>query len=277
MRPEVIITLSALNNKNISSIAMEKKTLEMLGEQQDLQPFIDTLRDEIRATKDTHDEVVPFYNFYLAVTLLKHKDIEEAKDVLSNAMHDFRILGWTLNEAIGEWLFSTIHFENEDYQRAQRACDSAIAILRSLVEQCEKEGKYENARELSIYLLQLDIFQDAIAIAVNSSKSLLSDYKKKVENEIEYLKRHKKRISPTLIAKSFYAYKILRPSHSLYIKVSDPKTERERKIYEELLAKVGFFEIIEQLVALKQETSPTATREEFLERINNEWDEDVKQ
>jgi len=277
MRPEVIITLKALDNKNQSAISMEKKTLEMLTEQQDLQPFIDDLKAEIQATKDSLDNRVPFYNFYLAVTLLKQNDIEEAKDALSNAMHGFRILGWTLNEAIGEWFFSTIHFENEDYERAQRACDSAITILRSLIKQYGDESKYEDAQELSTYLLQLEIFQDAITTAVNSSKSLLRDYKKKLENKIEYLKRHKKRIPPTLVATSFYVYKILMPSHSVYRRVPDPQTDRERKIYEELLNKVGFFEIIEQLVALEREFTPTTTREELLDRVNNEWDEDVKQ
>lgn len=277
MRPEVITTLQALDNKNQSAIAMEKKTLDMLAEQQELQPFIDELIEEIKQTKDSQDDRVPFYNFYLAVILLKHNNIEEAKDVLSDAMLGFRILGWTFNEAIGEWLFSTIHFENEDYERAQRACDSAITKLHSLIKQYGDESRYESAKELSIYKLQLEIFQDAITTAMNSSKSLPEDYINKLEIKIEYLKRHKKRIPLTLIAKSFYAYKIKIPSHSVYSKVPDPKTERERKLYDEILRKVGFFEIIERFVALKQESSPHATREELLERINNEWDEDVKQ
>ncbi len=276
MRPEVITTLQALDNKNQSAITMEKKTLEMLAEQQELQPFIDELVEEIKQTKDSHDDRVPFYNFYLAVILLKHNNIEEAKDVLADAMLGFRIMGWTFNEAIGEWLFSTIHFEDEDYERAQRACNSAITKLRSLIKQHNDESKYESAKELSTYLLQLNIFQDIITTAIDSFGVLKRELTK-FKKDIEYSTRQNKIIRPTLIAQIFYLTKILMPAHYIYPAPPEPKTEREKSIYAELLNKVGFSAIIEQLEALGKRFSPTATREELLERINNEWDEDVKQ
>lgn len=276
MRPEVITTLQALDNKNQSAIAMEKKTLELLAEQQELQPFIDELLEEIQQTKDSHDDRVPFYNFYLAVILLKQNNIEEAKDVLSDAMLGFRILGWTFNEAIGEWLFSTIHFEDEDYERSQRACNSAITKLRSLIKQHNEESKYESAKELSTYLLQLNIFQETIKTAIDSVGVLKREHTK-LKKDIEYSTRQNKIIRPTLIARNFYLTKILTPAHYIYPAPPEPKTERENSIYTELLNKVGFSAIIEQLEALERRFSPTATREELLERINNEWDEDVKQ
>jgi flagellar biosynthesis chaperone FliJ len=275
MRPEVITALQALDNKNSSAIAMEKKTLETLVEQQDLQPFINELSKEIRQTKDAHDDRVPFYNFCLAITLLKHNNIEEAKDVLADAMLGFRILGWTFNEAIGEWLFSTIHFEDEDYERAQRACDSAITKLRSLIKQYNEESKYESAKELSTYLLQLNIFQDTITTAMDSFGVLKREHTK-LKKDIEYSTRQNKIIRPTVVAKNFYLTKILTPAHYIYPPPPESKTEREESIYTELLNKVGFSAIIEQLESLEKRFAPTATREELLDRINKAWDEDIK-
>lgn len=276
MRPEVITMLQALDNKNQSAITMEKKTLEMLAEQQELQPFIDELIEEIKQTKDSHDDRVPFYNFYLAVILLKHNNIEEAKDVLADAMLGFRITGWTFNEAIGEWLFSTIHFEDEDYERAQRACNSAITKLRSLIKQHKEESKYESAKEFSTYLLQLNIFQDTITTAIDSFGVLKRELTK-LKKDIEYSTRLNKIIRPTLIAQNFYLTRILAPAHYIYPAPPEPKTEREKSIYAELLNKVGFSAIIEQLEALEKRFSPIATREELLDRINKAWDEDIKQ
>jgi tetratricopeptide (TPR) repeat protein len=277
MRPEVITILKALAQKSQSAIAMEKKTLGRLAERQDLLPFIDDLKTEIQKTKDTHDDRIPFYSFYLAVILLKQNLVEEAKDALSDAIHGFRILGWGQNEAMGEWLFSIIHYENEDHDRAQRACEHAIEILRSLIKQYGTESKYEHAKELSAYLTQLELFQDSIMAAAYSSKSFLGDYKNKLENKREYLKRHKKRIPYTLVAAIFYLYKMITPSHSAYRTVPTPATDREKEVYDTILKKVVFFEVIEQLVELEKESTPTASREELLERINLEWDEEISQ
>ena len=99
MRPEVITILKALINKNQSAIAMEKKVLEVLSEQQDLRLFIENLQREIDNTKDSYDDRIPFYQFYLAVVMLKKNSIEEAKDALSIAVHGFLILGWAQNQA----------------------------------------------------------------------------------------------------------------------------------------------------------------------------------
>lgn len=276
MRPEVITILKALVNKNQSAMAIEKKTLELLAEHETLLSFIEDLKNEIQKTKDSYDDRVPFINFYLAVILLKQNNVEEAKDCLSNAIHGFRILGWTLNEALSEWFFSTIHFENEDYDRARRACGAAITTLRELIKQDNDESRYEDAKKLSAYLIQLEILQDDIIATADSPKSLLQDLKTKLENQMEYLKRRKERIQPTMVAQVVYLSKIIRPAHSVYPRVPDPKTEHEKKVYEELLKKVGFFEIITQLEDLEQKFFPHATREELLDRINEEWDRDAK-
>ena len=275
MRPEVITILRALVNKNPSISMIEKKMLNLLVEQQELYAFIDELKTEIQKKKDYHNNLVPFYDFYLAILLLKQNDIEEAKDVLADAVHGFLILHWDQNKAMGEWLFSTIHFENEDYDRAQRACKDAIRILRALMKQYNDNSKYENAKEIAAYLAQLEIFQESIIRAVDSPKSLLRHHKEKLENELEYLKRHKKDIPPTLVAAISYISRIITPAHIVYRKVPHPKTQREQEIYANLLAKVTFFEVIEKLVAIREENGPEFSREEILEKIDQEWDLEV--
>jgi Fe-S-cluster formation regulator IscX/YfhJ len=73
----------------------------------------------------------------------------------------------------------------------------------------------------------------------------------------------------------FYVFKTLTPSHSVYNNVPPPETDREKKIYEDLIKKIGFFEVIEQLVVLESDFDPTASREELLEKINQAWNRDI--
>jgi len=69
----------------------------------------------------------------------------------------------------------------------------------------------------------------------------------------------------------------LTPSHSIYYDVPTPVTEREKQIYAELLKKIGFYEVIEQLIELEKRFNPNGNREEWLEQLNLEWDLDIKQ
>jgi hypothetical protein len=78
------------------------------------------------------------------------------------------------------------------------------------------------------------------------------------------------------VATIFYIYKILIPSHSVYRTIPTPATVREKTAYEELLRRVGSFEVIEQLVEMEQEFLPQASRQELLEKIIRDWDLDIK-
>ncbi len=54
-----------------------------------------------------------------------------------------------------------------------------------------------------------------------------------------------------------------------------PATQREKELYEVLLRKIGFFEVVEQLLMLEFERSPNLSREEALEKSNSDWDLDI--
>ena len=82
---------------------------------------------------------------------------------------------------------------------------------------------------------------------------------------------------PTLFAAVFYIYRILTPSHSIYYDVPTPVTEREKQIYAELMKKIGFYEVIEQLIELEKRFNPEANREELLAKVNLDWELDIRQ
>ena len=266
--------------------------------------FADKLKQETQSTKDYPDDRIPFYDLYLAVAWQEH-NIRTAKESLSKAVHDFRIRDFALDEALGEWLFSIFHFENQKYDRAQRACETAINTLQQLIRRCEEESKYQRAGELKKHLSHLINFQDRIKAPPLSEdadsetqkpgssnpndpspeplvvpvplKARLQAIRDELQQRYDDLKERKQKIPPTLVAALFYLYRTITPAHSVYRTVPPPKTRREQEIYETLRAKIGFFEVIEQLVDLQRECEPTASREEILEKINLAWDKDLNQ
>jgi hypothetical protein len=289
MREEIKYILTALDVKSPSAYTFKAKLLEVIDDPLALIFFADKLKQETQSTKkDFPDDRLAFYDFYLAVAW-QANDTKIAKEQLSNAVHAFRIRDFALNEALGEWLFSIFHFENQKYDRAQRACETAINILQQLITRCEDESKYQKAGELKKHLAELMKFQSLLETppvsedpkAENNSqngdsvKSKLQAFHNQLQKIYDSLREENKRIPPTLVAAIFYVYKTIAASHSVYSKVPPPETDREKEIYEELLEKVRFFEVVEQLVALEQEFTPMASREEMLKKINQEWDREI--
>jgi len=293
MREKIKYILEALEVNNPSAVSYRTKLLEILDDPLALINYADNLKQEVQSTKDVSDDRIQFYDFYLAVAWWE-SNVGHAKEKLSNAVHDFRIRDMALNEAMGEWLFSIIHYENKKYERAQRACETAVKALQQFITRCEEESRYEKARELKKHFSALMTFQGSIeeqpssenprpsdrsSIAKNetSIKSRLRYFHYELNKNYELLREQKMRVPPTLVAARFYIFKLLAPSHSVYSKVPPPETNREKEIYDDLIKKIGFFEVIEQLVELERECDPLASREKILETINFAWDNELNQ
>jgi hypothetical protein len=293
MQEKIRYILEALDVNNPSAASYRATLLKILQDSLALINFADNLKQEVQFTKDISDDRIQFYDFYLAVAWQK-TNVGLAKEKLSNAVHDFRIRDMALNEAMGEWLFSIIHYENKKYERAQRACETAISVLQQLITRCEEESRYEKARELKKHFSALMAFQESIkekpssGTFDSSDKAFTSNDETTIKSRLQYfhyelnktydlLREQKMRVPPTLVAARFYIYKLLAPSHSVYSKVPPAENEREKEIYDDLIKKVGFFEVIEQLVELEREFTPTASREEILKKINFEWDQEISQ
>jgi hypothetical protein len=300
MRTEIKYILETLEIKNPSASTYRSQLIEVLDDSLALISFADKLKQETQATKDFPDDRIPFYDLFLAVAWHEN-NIGTAKEFLSKAVHDFRIRDFALDEALGEWLFSIFHFENQKYDRAHRACETSISILQQLIKRCEEESKYRKADELGTHLSELEIFLGLITpplfpassktknssaddTALAALRMISEDFSIKVKlqyfydelNQIrKHLKEQNERMPVTLVAAAFYLYKTITPSHSVYRKVPPPKTRTEKVVYDELLNKVGFFEVIEQLVELERDVEPNTSREELLIKINHDWDKEV--
>jgi hypothetical protein len=297
MRTEIKYILEALEIKSPSASAYRSQLLEVLDDPLALDSFAYKLKQESQATKDFPDDRIPFYDLFLAVAWHEN-NIGTAKEFLSKAVHDFRIRDFSLDEALGEWLFSIFHFENQKHDRALRACETSIGILQPLIRRYEEESKYRKADELNTHLSELEIFLDMITSSsapANSKtesnmpasaaspfipddfsiKSKLQYFYEELKKNREQFKERNERIPVTLVAAIFYLYKTITPSHSVYRKVPSPKTRTEKVVYDELLNKVGFFEVIEQLVELERDVEPNTSWEELLIKINHDWDKEV--
>lgn len=304
MRQYIATILQSLTDKNPSDSAIVEKTIKLLDGKQNLPVFIEEIKSDLQRVNDFRGDREPFYRLYLSVAYFLQKNYKQANAALSTAIQGFQIQGFSLNEALGEWLFGIIHFESGNNERAQRARQTATAILQKLITQCEEESKYRKAQEYAGYLVQLESCCNIAKAAVQTEKAkprdnsptaskvagerfhrkalennrpFLEKYHRDLANRLEYLKLHKMRIPPTLVATLFYLYKTLTPSHSVYSPVPTPLTDREKKAYEELLGKAGSFEVVEQLVGLEKEFNPGISRVELLEKINRDWDNDIKQ
>lgn len=147
MRQEITTILKALDNKDPAVLVMEKKIMEVLNEQSELDSFLYNIKEEIRVANFIHSDRQPFYYIYSAVAHLKNEDTNSAKNDLANATQGFRISGVTLNEALAEWLFGFIHFKNGKVTRARQACETSLILLTTLINECEKKGAYNQAKK----------------------------------------------------------------------------------------------------------------------------------
>ena len=105
-------------------------------------------------------------------------------------------------------------------------------------------------------------------------RTLLLEYGQQINDNFESLRRNKKPIPPTLVAALFF----IRSEFGRFVPpppAPAPATQREGELYEVLLRKIGFFEVVEQLIGLEFEKSPNSSREEALEKINSDWDLDI--
>jgi tetratricopeptide (TPR) repeat protein len=304
MKQYIAVILQSLTDKDPSDSATAEKTIKLLDGQQNLPIFIEEIKSDLQRIKDFRGDREPFYRLYLSIAHFLQKNHKQANIALSTAIQGFQIQGFPLNEALGEWLFGIFHFESGNHERAQRAWDTAYAIIKKLIAQFEEESKYRKAKEYAGCLAQLENCRNLARTslhlridnsldnshptteasgdrfhhkALDSNRPFLEKYHRDLANRLEYLKLHKLRIPPTLVATLFYLYKTLTPSHSVYSPIPTPITDRERKAYEELLKRIGSFEVIEQLVDLEKEFEPGASRVELLEKIARDWDYDIKQ
>lgn len=304
MEQYIAIILQSLTDKDPSDSAAAEKTIKLLDGQQNLPIFIEEIKSDLQRIKDFRGDREPFYQLYLSIAYFLQKNHKQANIALSTAIQGFQIQGFPLNEALGEWFFGIIHFESGNHERAQRAWGAAYAIIKKLIAQFEEESKYRKAKEYAGYLVQLENCRDIARAslhrrndksldnshliseasgdrfhhkALDNNRPFLEKYHRDLANRLEYLKLHKLRIPPTLVATLFYLYKTLTPSHSIYSPVPVPSTDREKRAYDELLKRIGSFEVIEQLVELEKEFELSVSRVELLEKIARDWDYDIKQ
>jgi len=182
MREDIKNILKGLTDKDPSDSIAEEKTIKFVDGLENSYTLIDELRIEIQRIKDFRGDREPFYNLYLSVAYLIQKDFKSAKEVLGNAVQDFQIQGFSINEALGEWLFGIIHFESGNNERAQRACENAVKIMKQLIKQCEEEGKYEKAKVYKKHLKQMERFQKNIRNHSKRNLLLLLGASQQTEN-----------------------------------------------------------------------------------------------
>jgi hypothetical protein len=89
----------------------------------------------------------------------------------------------------------------------------------------------------------------------------------------DFLHNRRKRIPPTLVAAMYF---ILLKFGRIIQHPPLPAPQAENELYQQLLRKIGFSDVIEQLIQLEREFDPDASREKLLEKINSDWDLDME-
>jgi tetratricopeptide (TPR) repeat protein len=162
MRKEITVILDALEKDDPSVIAMEKNIREMLNDQRDLYSTRYNVKEEVDVANRIHTHRQPYYFLYLAIAHLKIGDKKPAKEALAHAVQGFSIAGSTLNEALAEWFFGIIHFEDEKLIRAEQACKRALSLLDSLIQDYELKGAYNHAQGLRKHYKKIEKFTRGI-------------------------------------------------------------------------------------------------------------------
>lgn len=162
MIKEIVVILDALEKDDSAVIAMEKTILELINGQGDPYTTRDNIKDEVNIANRIHTHRQPYYHFYLAIAHLKIGDKKPAKETLANAVQGFRIAGNTINEALAEWFFGIIHFEDGKTIRSEQACKRALSLLNSLIKDCEIKGAYSHAQGLRKHYKKIEKYTKGI-------------------------------------------------------------------------------------------------------------------
>lgn len=171
MRKEITVILHALEKNDPAILAMEKSILKLIKDQGDLYSTRDNIKEEVAIANRIHTHRQSYYFLYLAVAHLKIGEKKPAKEALAHAVQGFRIAGSTLNEALGEWFFGIIHFEDEKLIRAEQACIRALSLLDSLIQDHELKGAYNHAKELRTHYRKIERFTKGLNSRSKKKKS----------------------------------------------------------------------------------------------------------
>ena len=281
---------------------LRKKTLSVCetGER-DLDNLISELSDRIAPVSFTPQGYIelPILYFlrahchYVEMELSGSQNLGRTKKDIEKAADKFRMYNSEWNESLAHFYHGLLHYRGlGDLDLCHKELTTATQILMRLERDLSGTKHYEKLLQIKSQLNKVaeqikrvdargrnpgspgeDTAQRDRAI----HRSILQKHREQLTQHYNYLQDNQQKIPPTLVASLFYLYKTLAPSHSVYSQTPEPATGKEKTIYEELLKKIGFFEVIEQLVALEQAFNPMATREELLEIINLEWDKDIKE
>ncbi|HLO18309.1 MAG TPA: hypothetical protein VK206_25985 [Anaerolineales bacterium] len=105
-------------------------------------------------------------------------------------------------------------------------------------------------------------------------RTLLLQYLKQLNDNFESLRSNQRPIPPTLVAAISYLNRgmarFVSPPPS-----NIPPTQRERELYDQLMKKIDDYSAVERLIRLEQERNPSASREEILQKLNKDWDDDI--
>ena len=232
---------------------------------------------------------------YVEMEFLGNQNSDRARMDIEKAAEKFSLYNneWNeWNESLAHCYHSLLLYRDGKFDLCHNKLTTAKQILIRLERDLTGTNHYEKLLKIK---LQIDTVTEKIKRTEAGSRkvdstgknadqqkrahhrSILQKHREQLQAHFDYLNKDKKRIPPTLVASLFYLYKKLNPSHSVYSEVPKPATDREKILYEELLDKIGFFEVIEQLIEMEKEFHPISSREELLEIINQEWDKDIKQ
>lgn len=229
---------------------------------------------------------------YVAMELFKSETLGRTKKDIEKAADKFRIYNSEWNESLAHSYLGLLHCRGGDLDLCHKELATSTQILMRLERDLSGTKQYEKLLRIKSQLNQIaEQIKRAGARGHNSGfpgedvvqrdkalhRSILQKQREQLKQHYNYLQNNQLKVPPTLVASLFYLYKTLAPSHSVYSEIPEPTTDKEKTIYEELLKKIGFFEVIEQLVALERASNPAATREELLEIINLAWDKDIKE
>ena len=231
---------------------------------------------------------------YVEMELFGNQNSDRARMDIEKAAEKFSLYNneWNeWNESLAHCYHGLLLYRDGKLDHCHNKLITATQILMRLERDLTGTNQYEKLMRIK---LQIDNVTEKIKrTAVGSRRVdstgknadqqkrahhrlILQKHREQLQAHFDYLNKDKQRIPPTLVASLFYLYKKLYPSHSVYSEEPKPSTDREKILYEELLGKIGFFEVIEQLITMEQEFHPISSREELLEIINREWDNDIK-
>ena len=145
MRLDAYLILKAIENRDLTTEALQARAGTVFTGKLPAHNFIDDLKNEMKSADCLHCGAQPFCRLYMALMYYKLGILVDAKNFTEEAILAFRIAAINWNEALSYWLMGILFLEEHENSLAERMLERALEVFHPKIHELQQESDYTQA------------------------------------------------------------------------------------------------------------------------------------